>query len=133
MVCNIFGEQCQMTCAFIVHDLRKLPVERVRRRPPQQCPALTRDVSSKANVRSCENCSIVVFFKYFHSSQIFCTKQCPFMQFTIFNVIVFFLSSNFICTISQFQSKFLKIKQFNRIRKNGKTELNKMFAEILFR
>lgn len=45
-------------------NLRKLPVERVRRRPPQQCPALTRDVSSNANVKSCENCSIIRFLVF---------------------------------------------------------------------
>lgn len=54
----------EMTCAIAIIYLRKLPVERVRRRPPQQCPALTRDVSSNANVKSCENCSILA---YMHS------------------------------------------------------------------
>lgn len=43
-----------------VHNIRRLPVDRVRRRTPQQAvrtpPDL--DVSSRATLRSCENCSI---------------------------------------------------------------------------
>lgn len=63
--CKFSIAHCHYLFLYVCLYLRKLPVERVRRRPPQQCPALTRDVSSNANVKSCENCSILKFLLFY--------------------------------------------------------------------
>lgn len=85
--------------------LRRLPVERVLRRPPQQCPALTRDVSSRASVKSCENCSILTFYlvrldyskgkrlKCFIYVALTCASNCS-LIFSFFCFLQFVKSAN---------------------------------------